>query len=194
MAPSPVFLDKIPIAREEIVSIARRGMKAALSEECEKRVERTRELVRRWVEEEKIIYGITTGFGALCDRTISKRDTRRLQENILMSHAAGVGRHFSEEIVRAMMALRIHDLSLGYGGVRMETLRFLLTLLNEDVTPCIPEKGSVGASGDLAPAAHMALLLIGRGEAFFKGRRLSGEEALGLIGLEPIRQIGRAHV
>ncbi len=183
----PVFLDKVPVARKDIVSVARHGEIAALSEECEKRVERTRELVRRWVDEGKIIYGITTGFGALCDKTISKKYTRRLQENIFMSHAAGVGRPFSEEIVRAMMALRIHDLSLGYSGARMETLRYLLAFLNEGVTPVIPEKGSVGASGDLAPAAHMGLLLIGRGEAFYKGQLLSGEEAIEKIGLKPIQ-------
>ncbi len=182
-----VFLDQIPISRKYIVSVARYNAPAELSENCEVRVERTRELVRRWVEEGRVIYGITTGFGALCNRTISRKDTQKLQENILMSHAAGVGKPLPEEVVRAMMALRIHDLSLGYGGVRMETLRYLLTFLNQGATPVVPEKGSVGASGDLAPAAHVGLSLIGRGEAFFKGQRLPGDRVLREIGLQPLK-------
>jgi histidine ammonia-lyase len=180
-----VFLDKVPIARTDLISIGRHGARAELSEKCAKKVERTSKLISRWVEEEKVIYGVTTGFGALCDQIISKKDSRKLQENILMSHASGVGKPFDEDIVRVMTALRIHDLSLGYSGVRMETLQYLLAFLNEKVTPVIPEKGSVGASGDLAPAAHMGLLLIGRGEAFFKGQRLPGDKVLEKIGLKP---------
>jgi histidine ammonia-lyase len=113
--------------------------------------------VERWVDDEKTIYGITTGFGALSDVVISKKDTRLLQKNILMSHSAGVGKPLDEEIVRAVMALRIKDLARGHSGIRLETVQHLVALLNRGVCPVIPEKGSVGASGDLAPLAHLHL-------------------------------------
>jgi histidine ammonia-lyase len=143
--------------------------------------------VDRWVREERRIYGVTTGFGALSDVAISGKDTRRLQENILMSHAAGVGRPLEAETVRAVMTLRVKDFARGHSGIRLETAQQLLELLNRGVVPVIPEKGSVGASGDLAPLAHLALVLLGKGEAFYNGRKMSGAEALKASGLAPIR-------
>ncbi|NNL75742.1 MAG: histidine ammonia-lyase, partial [Desulfobacterales bacterium] len=124
---------------------------------------------------------------ALSDVVISKKDTRRLQENILMSHAAGVGEPLDEQTVRAVMALRIKDLARGHSGIRLETVQHLVALLNWGVCPVIPRKGSVGASGDLAPLAHLALVLLGRGEAFYKGRRISGRQVLSKCGLTPIQ-------
>jgi histidine ammonia-lyase len=118
---------------------------------------------------------------------ISKNDTRRLQDNILMSHAAGVGQLLDEPTVRATMALRIKDLARGHSGIRLETVEHLATLLNWGVCPVIPEKGSVGASGDLAPLAHLALVLVGLGEAFYKGQRMTGGQVLSKCGLKPIR-------
>jgi len=171
----------------DLTAIARGGAQAKLTEGSEKRIRATRRLVEKWVEDEKTIYGITTGFGALSDVAISKKDTRRLQENILMSHAAGVGEPLDEETVRATMALRIKDLARGHSGIRLETVQHLLALLNWGVCPVIPQKGSVGASGDLAPLAHLALVLVGLGEAFFKGQRMSGSQALSKCGLTPIR-------
>ena len=171
----------------DLTAIARGGAQAKLTEGSEKRIRATRRLVEKWVEDEKTIYGITTGFGALSDVAISKKDTRRLQENILMSHAAGVGEPLDEESVRATMTLRIKDLARGHSGIRLETVRHLLALLNWGVCPVIPQKGSVGASGDLAPLAHLALVLVGQGEAFFKGQRMSGSQALSKCGLTPIR-------
>jgi len=171
----------------DLTAIARDGAQAKLTEGSEKRIRATRRLVEKWVEDEKTIYGITTGFGALSDVAISRKDTRRLQENILMSHAAGVGEPLDEETVRATMALRIKDLARGHSGIRLETVQHLLALLNWGVCPVIPQKGSVGASGDLAPLAHLALVLVGLGEAFFKGQRMSGSRALSKCGLTPIR-------
>jgi histidine ammonia-lyase len=182
----PIFLDKQTITIDDLVSIARHSAPAHFSQAGETRVARTSELIQRWVAEGKVIYGITTGFGALCKVTIGPEDTRQLQENILMSHAAGVGEPLPEAVSRAIMALRIHDLSMGHSGCRMETLRYLLAFLNEGVSPLIPEKGSVGASGDLAPTAHMGLVLIGRGEAIFQGERIPGARALERIGLAPL--------
>ncbi len=183
----PIFLDKAPITIDDLVCISRHGAPVDFSSQGETRVTKTSQLIDRWVREKKIIYGITTGFGALCNVTISAENTRQLQENILMSHAAGIGNPLPEEVVRAIMAIRIHDLSLGYSGCRMETLKYLIAFLNEGVSPLIPEKGSVGASGDLAPTAHLGLVLIGRGEAFYQGRRLPGKEILKRIGLEPLQ-------
>ncbi|OPX35985.1 MAG: histidine ammonia-lyase, partial [Desulfobacteraceae bacterium 4484_190.2] len=146
----------------------------------------TRKLIEHWVQEEKIIYGVTTGFGALSDVIISKEDTWQLQENILMSHAAGVGNALDKETVRAAMALRIKDLARGHSGIRLKTVNHLIKSLNRGICPIVPEKGSVGASGDLAPLAHVGLVLIGQGEAFYKGQRISGMEALRKCGMEPI--------
>jgi len=171
----------------DLTAIARGGAQVKLTAGAEKRIRATRRLVEKWVEDEKTIYGITTGFGALSDVAISRKDTRRLQENILMSHAAGVGDPLDEETVRATMALRIKDLARGHSGIRLETVQHLLALLNWGVCPVIPQKGSVGASGDLAPLAHLALVLVGLGEAFFKGHRMSGSQVLSKCGLTPIR-------
>ena len=115
---------------EELIAIARLGANVELTPNAEKRIVDTRKLVDQWVDQEKTIYGVTTGFGALSDVAISKKDTRRLQENILMSHAAGVGNHFDEATVRTIMALRIKDLVRGHSGIRMETVRQLTDLLN----------------------------------------------------------------
>jgi histidine ammonia-lyase len=172
---------------ENLIAIARSGAKVQLSADAEKQIQKSRHLIERWVQDEKRIYGITTGFGALSDVAISKADTRVLQKNILMSHSAGVGRPFDEETVRAILALRIKDLARGHSGIRLSTVQQLVALLNWGVCPLIPEKGSVGASGDLAPLAHLSLVLIGLGEAFFKGQRLSGRQALSKCGMKPLQ-------
>ncbi|UCH19457.1 MAG: histidine ammonia-lyase [Deltaproteobacteria bacterium] len=171
---------------EELTAIARHGARVKLSEGSQKRIVSTRKLVEQWIKDEKTIYGVTTGFGALSDVAISKKDTRRLQQNILMSHAAGVGDFLEEETVRAIMALRIKDMARGHSGIRLETVRLLTELLNCNVCPVVPEKGSVGASGDLAPLAHLALPLIGLGEVYYEGRRLRSDTALKKCGLKPI--------
>ena len=172
---------------DNLVAIARDGVHVKLTEGSKKRLRQTRQLIEKWVEDEKTIYGITTGFGALSDVAISKKDTRKLQENILMSHAAGVGDPLDEQSVRAIMALRVKDLARGHSGVRLETVEHLIALLNWGVSPVVPEKGSVGASGDLAPLAHLALVLVGLGEAFYKGQRMSGRQVLSKCGLKPIQ-------
>ena len=182
----PFYLDQETLEIDDLVRVAQTSPEVAVSAAGERRVARTSALIERWVAEKRVIYGITTGFGALCNVTISEKDTQRLQENILMSHAAGVGAPLPIPVVRAIMALRIHDLCLGYSGCRMETIRYLLAFLNHGITPLVPEKGSVGASGDLAPTAHLGLVLIGRGEAFHDGERMSGAEALARIGLTPL--------
>jgi len=181
-----IVLSADGLSLEDLVAVARRGARVALSEKSKKAIRRSRNLVEQWVRQGKIVYGMTTGFGALSDVVISKEDTRKLQQNVLMSHAAGVGPALEEEAVRAVMALRIKDLARGNAGIRLETVQNLIELLNGNVCPVVPEKGSVGASGDLAPLAHLSLVLIGLGEVFYRGRRMSGKEALRRCGLKPL--------
>jgi len=181
-----ILLGMEKMTLDDLVAIARQGAGVQLTKASEKRIAKTRKLIEQWVREEKAIYGVTTGFGALSDVTIPNKDSRRLQKNILMSHAAGVGDPLDKEIVRAVMALRIKDLARGHSGIRLETVRRLIKLLNAGVCPVVPEKGSVGASGDLAPLAHLSLVLLGIGEAFYEGQRLSCEEVLKKCGMDPI--------
>jgi len=182
-----LVLDMENMTLDGLVAAARDGALVQLSAESEERIRCGRALVDQWVAEERRIYGVTTGFGALSDVAISKKDTRRLQENILMSHASGVGGPLAPETVRATMTLRVKDFARGHSGIRLETARQLLELLNRGVVPVVPEKGSVGASGDLAPLAHLALVMLGKGEAFYGGERMSGADALAACGLKPLQ-------
>ena len=172
---------------EDLVAIARKSARIRLADESEERITKSRDLVERWLQEGRVIYGVTTGFGALSDVMIPAEDTRLLQQNILMSHAVGVGEVLSEEAVRAMMALRVKDLARGHSGIRLGTVYRLVEMLNRGIVPIVPEKGSVGASGDLAPLAHMSLVLIGLGEAFYEGQRMPGAEALRKCGMQPLQ-------
>jgi histidine ammonia-lyase len=171
----------------DLVRVARDGERVELSPESLEKAAAARGLIEQWIAGGEIIYGVTTGFGSLCDRTITGDDARLLQTNLLMSHAAGVGPPFPDEVVRGMMAVRLKDLAGGNSGLRPETLTSLADLLNSGIIPVVPEKGSVGASGDLCPMAHLALVLIGLGEAYFQGELLSGAEALSRAGLSPVR-------
>jgi len=160
--------------------------RVSLSEVAEKRVERSARAVEQLLERGEIAYGITTGFGAFKDKIISPDEVRKLQKNIVMSHAVGVGEPFDIVTTRAIMLIRANTLAKGFSGIRLKTLKLLIELINKGIHPIIPEKGSLGASGDLAPLAHMALPLIGEGEAMFESARISGHEALERCGLEPI--------
>lgn len=181
-----IALDTGRMTISDLAAIARNGAQVRLAEQGRTRILQARALVEEWVRSGKVIYGMTTGFGALSDVVISRDDTRQLQKNLIMSHAAGVGPLMDEETVRAVMALRIGEFTRGNSGIRMETVDLLTELLNRGVYPVVPEKGSVGASGDLAPLAHLALVLIGLGEAWYQGERLSGQTALERCGLKPL--------
>src|SRR4051812_40766668 len=132
-------------------------------------------------------YGVNTGFGRFVSQSIPEELTEELQLRLLRSHACGVGDSYPDEIVRAAMLLRANALAKGYSGARVETVALLLACLDRGVLPVVPARGSVGASGDLAPLAHLALPLVGEGEAWFDGTRLPGGDALAAAGLEPIR-------
>ena len=173
-----VILDGNSLRIEDIVHVARNNYEVQLSTDAIDKVIKSRELVDRFVNEEKVVYGITTGFGKFSDVVISKKEARTLQRNLIISHSCGVGEPLDEEIVRGVMLLRANALAKGYSGIRLETLNTLIEMLNKGVHPVIPEKGSLGASGDLAPLSHMVLVMLGEGEAFYKGARMSGKEAM----------------
>jgi len=171
---------------EELVAIARDDARVDITAAAISELVKSSQLIAKWVAGEEKVYGVTTGFGNLADVSISRSDTRRLQTNLLMSHASGVGQPLDTESVRAVMALRVKDLLRGNSGARPETVQLLVSLLNAGITPVVPEKGSVGASGDLCPLAHLALVLVGLGEADVKGERLPGNQALQRLGLAPV--------
>ncbi len=184
-----LVLDGEHLTIEEVVRVAYADPGAVLitlSGEAEARVVRARQAVEQFVAEGRIVYGITTGFGAFKDRLIPPDQTRELQRNILMSHAVGVGGPFPTAVVRAMMLIRANALAKGHSGIRPEVLRLLLHMIERGVHPIIPLQGSLGASGDLAPLAHMALVMIGLGEAEFGGTQMAGADALAQAGLAPV--------
>ncbi len=157
-----------------------------LSPAAVKKMNRARRVVEKMLAEHQVVYGVTTGFGKLADQKISDGDIRQLQVNLIRSHACGLGSPLSETQTRGMMLLRAQVLARGYSGVRPVIVERLIQMLNRGVHPVIPSRGSVGASGDLIPLAHLAQPLIGEGEAFFEGKRLSGGRALQQAGIPPI--------
>ncbi len=186
-----IILDGEHQTLEDVMAIARvpaegGAPKVALSEEAWVKVRRAEKAVQGFVARDEVVYGLTTGFGAFKDRIIPPEQVVQLQRNILMSHAVGLGPPLDQWTTRAMMAIRANTLASGHSGIREETLRLLLEMLNRGVYPVVPSQGSLGASGDLAPLAHMALPLIGLGEALYRGERLPGDEALARAGLQPV--------
>ena len=184
-----IVLDGESLTFEQVVAVAYGGPdepRVVLSDAAKTKVSRAARAVEILIERGEIAYGITTGFGAFKDKIISPEEVEQLQRNIVLSHAVGVGNPFDTPTVRAVMLIRANTLSRGFSGIKLATLELLLELLNKGVHPLIPEKGSLGASGDLAPLAHMSLVLIGEGEAEFEGEILSGKDALEKAGLRPV--------
>ncbi len=172
---------------KDLIDLGFKKAKVVLSEEAKEKVVKGRQVVDRIVEENRVVYGVTTGFGQFADVVIPKEDVEQLQYNLIRSHAAGVGDYLPEEIARMLMVLRANVLAKGRSGISLEALELLIEMINREVYPLIPEKGSVGASGDLAPLAHLALVLIGEGKARIKDFEGSGKEVLEIVGLKPIR-------
>ncbi len=160
-----------------------------IDDSSKKNVEKAREYVEQVIKSEKAVYGINTGFGKLSDVSIDKCDLAKLQENLIKSHACGVGEVFSEKIVRGMLLLRVNALIKGYSGIRLEVIEKMVEFLNKRVTPVVFSKGSLGASGDLAPLSHMALPIIGLGEVFYQGVRLPAYEGLKRAKIEKISSL-----
>jgi len=186
MSPTRILIDGETLQLEEIARVACSDAFVELSPSAAERVERSRALVDRVAEGDEPAYGINTGFGNLAEIRVEKKDLQQLQRNLLRSHAAGVGPPLSIPETRALLLLRANVLAKGLSGIRLPTLALAIDMLNRDVVPVVPERGSVGASGDLAPLAHLALSLIGEGEAYFRGARLPAREALARADLRPI--------
>lgn len=182
-----LIIDGESLTLEDVVAVANNsGFQVQVSDEAWIKVRRAAKAVQDLVARGEIVYGINTGLGAFKDHLISPNQVEQLQRNILISHAVAVGESLDQPTTRAMLLIRANTLAKGNSGIREETLRLLLELLNQGIYPLIPGQGSLGASGDLAPLAHMALPLIGLGEVFYQGEHLSGEEALARAGLTPV--------
>lgn len=182
----PVLLDGECLTLDDVERVARHGEAVVLDPAARPKVEASRRVIEAALAAERPIYGVSTGFGPLSDVFVGAADREALQRNLLRSHAIGIGEPIREAETRATILLRANVLAKGYSGVRPEIVDLLCELLNRGVHPIIPERGSVGASGDLAPLAHLALVLIGEGEATYRGERLAGAEALRRAGLNPV--------
>jgi len=197
-----ILLDGSSLTRTQLVAVARRGAPVALDQDQLKRVQRAADFLADKVSCGEPTYGVTTGFGSNADKLLGAHRVRdelpghqcaegtlmeELQHNLIITHAVCVGKPFAAEVVRAMLVIRINTLMRGHSGIRVSTLQALAAMLNAGVVPVVPEKGSVGASGDLAPLSHLAIVLLGGGEAFYEGKRMPGAQALERAGLKPIR-------
>lgn len=182
---SPVIIDGESLSLEGVARVALDRAPVALAESAAARVQAARAVVDAAANGEAAVYGVNTGFGTLAEVHIAHEDLCRLQRNLIHSHAAGVGEPLSLPEARALMLLRANVLAKGHSGIRLDTVRLLVDALNRGLVPVIPERGSVGASGDLAPLAHLALALIGDGEFFLDGERLPARLALERVGLTP---------
>ncbi len=198
-----ILLDGQSLTRATLACIAAGGARVELAPSALERVHKAAEFLADRAQRGEPIYGVTTGFGSNADKLLGARRARpprsgeddlhaltlaeELQHNLIITHAVCVGEPLAADVVRAMLAIRINTLLKGHSGIRVSTLEALATLLNHDVVPIVPALGSVGASGDLAPLSHLALVLLGHGEAWHRGERIEGAEALRRAGLEPIR-------
>ena len=195
-----VKLDGVSLTRAQLVQVAR-GAQVALDAQALERVAHAAEFLLEQVAKQEPIYGISTGFGSNADKLLGSHRLRdelpgasrsgqpphiELQRNLIVTHAVCVGEPFAPEVVRAMLCIRINTLLRGHSGIRVQTLQALAAMLNAGIVPVVPQLGSVGASGDLAPLSHLAIVLLGGGEAFVDGQRMPGADALARKGLQPV--------
>ena len=181
-----VRLDGHSLTLDQMLAVARFGAKVELTEQARQALRRSRALAEKISGKKRVAYGITTGFGDFATVAVPEELSAKLSNNLIYSHCTATGEPYAREVVRAMMLLRANALCVGVSGVRPVLVEKLVELLNRGVTPVVPQKGSLGASGDLAPLSHMGLVLLGRGEAEFEGKVLPGAEALKAAGIEPL--------
>lgn len=172
---------------QDLRRVSKEPTHVTLDESAKEKIQKAQETILKIVDEEKTVYGVNTGFGLLANTKIKKENLEDLQRRIVLSHSAGVGEYIDDNTTRLMMILKINSLSLGFSGIRLEVIEALMKLVNAEVYPCVPKKGSVGASGDLAPLAHMSAILLGRGYVRYKGEILEAKEGLKIAGLEPVQ-------
>lgn len=182
-----VFIDGKNLTIEDVVAVAREGAEVEILKRVTEKIEKCRRFLEDAVKEKKVVYGVTTGFGPLATVTIPTEDVKKLQSNLIRSHSAGVGKPLPTDVTRALMLLRANTLAKGNSGIKLATLETLTKMINRAVHPLIPEKGSVGASGDLAPLSHMVLVMMGEGEAEYQGKKMSGKKAMDTAGIAPVK-------
>lgn len=168
------------------LKLARNNIRGVLTPETISRVQANRDVILKIVHKKKVVYGINTGFGPLCTSLISKEDTKKLQYNLLMSHSVGVGNFIDKEIAKMMLILKLHALCKGYSGIAVETVERILWHIENDIIPCVPEQGSVGASGDLAPLSHLFLPLIGMGKVWYNDEQVPMGVVLKRLDMKPV--------
>jgi histidine ammonia-lyase len=181
-----IILTPGTLTLEQMRAIYDQPVQLELDPSCIEVIEKSQQAVQQVIDEDRVVYGINTGFGLLANTRISKEELEILQRKIVLSHAAGTGKFLPDNVVRLMLALKINSLARGFSGIRLEVIQALISLLNNEVYPCVPEKGSVGASGDLAPLAHLVLPLLGEGTARVNGEEVSGLQGMTKAGLKPI--------
>ena len=183
-----IFLDGNSLSLSDLINVVYNpSIRVEISDKAKAKILESRKFVEDAVLNKEVVYGITTGFGSFKNKTIDSDEACELQENIVRSHACGVGEPFSIEVCRAIILLRANSLAKGFSGVRIELIEKLLELLNKNVYPYIPSQGSVGSSGDLAPLCHLALVLIGEGECLSNGNRVSSNLILDGLGIQPLK-------
>jgi len=186
-----VVIGKKELGLEEFVNVCRFGAEVSIADEAMERIDKSRQTVKDFVDEGKIVYGVTTGFGKFSEVCVTKEQSRLMQRNLIVSHAVGSGDFFGTDVVRGTMLLRINNLCIGYSGVRYKVVETMVDMLNKGVHPLIPEKGSLGASGDLAPLAHMVLPMLGLGKAEYGGEILDGAKAMKRADIETIELVAK---
>ncbi|MEM4293430.1 MAG: histidine ammonia-lyase [Thermoplasmata archaeon] len=182
-----VEIDGENLTVAKFIAVSREHAKVKLAKKAEKRIADSRKVIEKIIASSELAYGIKTGFGELCQVSIPQEEILRLQENLVRSHACAVGAPLAEEIVRGVMLLRANTFAKGFSGVRLELVQLLIEMLNRNITPVVYEQGSVGASGDLAPLAMVALAMIGEGEVIYKGERMRATEAFAREKLRPLK-------
>ncbi|MDD6190572.1 MAG: histidine ammonia-lyase [Firmicutes bacterium] len=181
-----IRIDGMSLTVEDVIKVCREGEKVEISEEAKAAVNRARAYVEKKLDEDAVIYGLTTGFGRFANVKISQDETALLQKNLIISHTCAMGKPYPKHYVRAAMLLRCNALTSGYSGIRLSTIQTMVDMLNADIIPVVPEKGSVGSSGDLAPLSCIALGLIGMGKVEYKGKIVDAKEAFDAEGLVPV--------
>lgn len=182
-----VLIEERLLTEEEIMEIVYHGKKVELSDQCKQKIQIAENFIKEQVEKGKIIYGVTTWFGSNSDKVISASDAGKLQENLLLSHACGVGEYFKDEFIRMALLLRILNFTKWHSGIRLEVVEFLVKLLNNGITPLVPQKWSVGSSWDLAPLSHIGIVMLGVGKVRYKNEARESKDVLEEAGMTPLK-------
>lgn len=186
-----IFITGQTLTLDELAAVCRDGAKVQLSPQARQQILESRQVVDLLVDEAATVYGITTGFGKFSDVTITQDECKQLQRNLIVTHAVGAGEPFPRDVARGIMLLRVNNLAKGFSGTRLSLVETLVEMLNRGVTPVIPQKGSLGASGDLAPLSHMVLPMLGLGQAEYQGQVLPGGEAMARAGIPTVELVAK---